>query len=577
MRKAGALGLGLVLAVVVSCPRVVRAMGAVVGPQEAPATMARLRTAVAVGDGRTTRWAQVTPVASESGLAWLVPLNPGARVDMASDAWLDALDASTVPVVLPPATPPSCVVPLSPDVAAPGTSPSSRSPRSWQLASSFATLSSFVSGAGLSIPAGLASEIATSFSSGQSVLALVYGPGSLPLRSLRIVDAGPADLPFTLSAQVGAPIDATVFTIGPSEERPSSAPLSVDPAKVQWLRDGESTYPSALSSLLAAWGGSRWVVQSAGVGGLFDAASVASGVTLPSVLEGYFTLAQKYGDTASDPSACTAAAGATATADASYQAACPSGSIATVPGPSPCSASTPSGAPVSPLACGTAIDGALAVATLSPSAIWVTRMAGLVTDSSAVDVALVDGGQAPQSPALAAQGYLGTCGGDDPDGGLFVDDMDAGWDDGGVDDAGYALEGDGGAGGGDGLGLGDGGLGAVEGAGVDEGTTTDTEDTSSSESAADAVDGCSGSSSTAEEDNSGGCGGDTSSTSSSSDSESNGCSGDTSSYTSDCSLASGAHTHGRRTRSPFPQGAIGLAVLLAGVRRMRRPSRSSSS
>ena len=92
-------------------------MGAVVGPANHPASIARARVAVAVADGRTTRWAQISPAPNTGGFAWLVPVEPGARVDLASDAWLDALDAATVPVVFPPAAP-TCLLDPPPQVLA---------------------------------------------------------------------------------------------------------------------------------------------------------------------------------------------------------------------------------------------------------------------------------------------------------------------------------------------------------------------------------------------------------------------------------------------------------------------------
>src|ERR1700761_8894042 len=78
------------------------AAGVAVGHVGEIVSLRSARVAVAVAPQRSTLWAQVSVSGASDGFAWILPLPPGARIDLASDAWLDALDSATSPVVLPP-------------------------------------------------------------------------------------------------------------------------------------------------------------------------------------------------------------------------------------------------------------------------------------------------------------------------------------------------------------------------------------------------------------------------------------------------------------------------------------------
>jgi hypothetical protein len=542
MNRADARAFGAVLAFAVFAPRGANAMGAVVGPPDAPAAIASARVAVAVAEGRTTRWVQILPAASASSFAWLVPLQPGARVDLTTDAWLDALDAATVPVIVPPSVTPSCDVSLTPEVIAASTSAAPENPSQSGLYPDLASLSSFVSALGFEVGGDLVKELENAFSSGEEILALVYADTSAPVRALRIVDTGPATLPFALTANAVAPVDVTAFVVSGSAEQAGSSPLALSTGSVVWLPSGESNYLAVVSSLLASAGGSQWLDTSAVQSVFFHSTLVDGGLLLPSVLSRYYALASKYGDTSAAPDACMTAAAATEDGTSRYAAACPAGGLVTLVGPNPCAGSS-GGTPVDPLVCGSVADAALAVATLTPSEVWVTRLTGIVTPASAADVALTSAGITSESPVVVASSFADPCGGASPDGGGW--EVDAGWDDGGGDDGG-ALGDDGGFWAG-----GDSGLVSDTAAATDAATSlSDGCDSSSDNSAGGGCDGDSSSS-----DDSAGCGG-----SSSSDSA-DGCSG-----SNDCTTA----RHRHRTRSPVSRFVMMAAVGMAVLRRVRR-------
>jgi hypothetical protein len=408
-----ARGVAVVAAVVavVSASRRAEAMGAVVGQEGEQVSLASVRLAVAVSPSRTTRWAQVTVQGANAGFVWLVPVRPGARVDLASDAWLDALDAATAPVILPPTASTECLVPLAPNSIAPSTSPVSGSPIETGLLFDVASVNTFVSGAGYAVPSELTATLDAAFASGVALAAFVYASAGLRAHTLRITDDGVASFPLGLSASSAGDVPVTSFVVGSTREAAGSWTLTVNPADVLWQADGQSTYLAVRSAEIEQGQGEGWLVEDTAQGLLFqDTPLPAVGGALPSVLGQYYTLASSYGDTANDPSVCTAAATATQSEASTYASACPAGALLVVPGMSPCVVNDPDAIAVDPLACGaSAEDAAIAVAALSPQSIWVTRLDGIVTPGSASEVPLA--AVAPVSiPAVMTAGdYASTC------------------------------------------------------------------------------------------------------------------------------------------------------------------------
>jgi hypothetical protein len=546
------LAVGFILAFL--APREVAGMGAVVGPSGQTISIANTRMAVAASPGRTLRWAQIRVTSASTGFGWLVPVLPGARVDLASDAWLDALDAATVPVVKPPKTDPSCAASLEPEVLAPMTSPSSRAPYDAVVALDADSLSSFVSRSGFDLPGGLASDLGEVFALGGAVLALVYGAGSLPVRTLRVIDDGPATLPFSLSGSPAGDVAVTAFAVAKESRQAGSSPLTVDAKALRWSLDGTSTYDTSTSSLLAGAGDLAWITQSSEPGPFFQRTTIDHALSLPSAIDDYYRLASAYGDTSADPAACSSVAETAESGSAPFAAACPSGALAVVPGASPCSASSPDSTPITALVCGGAVDAALAVGNLPPASVWITRVEGIVTASTAADVTLLAAGTSRVPVVLTAGGYSVDCspgtlpGSGAPEGGGWGDEGRYG--EGGSSGAGSASSwGDGG------ISSPTGDVGAAsDGCGSDTTTTSDpsSDDTSS--------DGCG--SDPSSDDGSSGCSGDSSSD------DAGGCSGSSpSDGMSDCSTT----RHRHRAKSPLSRGVLVSAFVLGLVRRLRQP------
>jgi hypothetical protein len=567
MHRVRVLTLAGVVAAAVLSPRGASAMGAVVGPSGSAIAISAVRIAIASVPGRTTRWAQISVNETSGAFVWLVPVSPGALIDLGSDAWIDALDAATTPVVLPPDALSDCDVLRAPQVVAPATSPSSLLPASTWIALDASTLTANLSTQGFAVPDTLTTGLTTVFSTGMAVLALEYSGGALPVHTLRIVDSGPPTLPFSLTGSSAGDVAVTAFVVAGGAEEAGSTSLVLNPAGVLWQNDGGSNYVSAIHALLAGDKGKGWFTESATPGILFEptVAAPGSAVTLPAVLDAYYALAKTYGDTTVDPASCVSAAEGTETDPSSYMAACPAGALAVVPGTSPCGAATPGQVPIVPLVCGTnAVDGALAVANLMPESLWVTRIVGLVTPTSAADVPLIAAAATTKNPIVSAAGYASDCAADAAsptgsfEGSSFGDD---GGDYG--DDAGRSGDEAGGGGqasGNDGAGS---GVTAVAVTATDPSAGDDTGSCDSDSSGSgDDSGGCSGN--TNSNDDSDGCSNHTSSN----DDSGGGCSNSNSGGNSDCSTS----RHGRRGKSPMSR-ALMLATLALGIarRHQRRP------
>ena len=251
------------------------------------------------------------------------------------------------------------------------------------------------------------------------MIASSYATASRPVRTLRIVDSGPPLLPFALTGAPDSTTQATAFVIASAGAAAGSSPLTLDPSRVVWVSDGLSTFADARADLLDPWQGARWLTESAAPGLFFDGAATGPGATLPAVVAQYFSLARAYGDATGNPTECATAALAGQGDSDPYVAACPVGTLGIVPGPSPCStdadaeASTGSdgGAPIDALLCGgSADDAALAVASLAAPGIWLSRIEGIVTQTSASDVPVSIAATPPSSPVVTASGYESICG-----------------------------------------------------------------------------------------------------------------------------------------------------------------------
>jgi hypothetical protein len=385
------------------------AMGAIVTSPPGDSSITDVRVAVSSTGTRTSRWVSLRVHGSATAFAWILPVKSSAFVDLASDAWLEALEDATSPRVVPPDAAPTCGaggVETDGDI----THAVTTAPDAVATAADEPTLAATLAGWGLPVTADLAPMLDAAAADGDSFVALRYSdvPPDTVTRTVRIVDAFPASIPLALTAGASTvAVTAYAFTTGPAEVG-TAPPLILSPALLVWGDDGTSTYAGVLDAVLTESPGA-WLIETAGPGLLFQGEPVPAGGAVPALTPAYFSRAWTYGDASGSPDECTAAATALATRTGAMAVACPAGSLLRVGAPS-CDESVGEGE-VSPdaLRCGGISDDlAMALSGVAPAAAWLTRARSVLAPATpGANAAL--GSAGPDAPPDAPVGPVVTC------------------------------------------------------------------------------------------------------------------------------------------------------------------------
>lgn len=389
------------------------AAGAVVGRGEQAPVVSGARMAVALTPGRTTRWMQVTVSGNQGGFLWLVPVAPGARVDRASDAWLDALDDATAPTILPPSAQPPCDAGVSVEQLGRAPAPPSSPVVGSGVALDPATLAALVAAGGGALSVAQAAAFAPVFQAGLDVVVLDFDATTsvAVTHTVQIVEGVPRSLDLPATGGGALYTEATVFVLASGRADIGPVPLTLDPAAILWGADGRSTYASRRTAALDAASGEAWLTDNAMADRLFASLQTPGAPDLPGVLHRYFELAAVAGDTSLDPASCDAVAATLSGDDGPLAALCPSGQLATAPGASPCFAAAADAGTAAALTCGPgATDAAFALAGLSPGVVWLTRSSGLLLPDRSLDPAVSVTSGAPVPAAVTAPGFDPSCG-----------------------------------------------------------------------------------------------------------------------------------------------------------------------
>jgi hypothetical protein len=391
-----------------------RAMGVVVtSPAGASATVS-LRVAVAGATGRTARWGSVEVRGSATEFAWIIPVRNGAFLDLASDAFFEALGTATSPRVVPPQATPPCGIAGGVEVAGDFTHTVTAAPGAAAVAADRPTLEAELAAWGLALTSDVVPALDAALASGQVLVALRFASPAAQVvtRTVRVVDDGAETLPLSLVTSGAAPVDVTAYAFerGAASLAAGTA-VALDPSTVLWNRDGTSTYGSARDALLGA-NPRAWLFETAGPDVVFDGAEVPGAAATPAFASAYFSLAAAYGDASGSPGRCAQDAASWASASSSVAAACPAGALARV-GLSTCIESVAQGeiAP-DPFRCGgISEDAAIALSGLSPGSTWITRMlTRIAPDSTGADGDVVPGQYVtPYGPVVTATTYSTGC------------------------------------------------------------------------------------------------------------------------------------------------------------------------
>jgi len=390
------------------------AMGAVISSPPGASSTVSVRTAVAGASGRTARWASVEVRGSATKFVWILPARTGAFVDLASDAWLEALAAATAPRVVPPNVAPPCGIPGGDEVDGDFTHTVTAAPEDVAVAGDRASLDALLAGWGLEVTRDVAPALDASLAAGDSLVALLYAAPSAHVvtRTVRIVDDSPESIALGLVGSSTSPIAVTAYAFAPGGVSLAAASaVAIDPASILWRSDGTSTYAGARDQLLVANPGA-WLFETGGHDTLFEASAVPGGDTVPALVSTYFFRASSYADATEAPSGCAQAASSWESSAATVASACPQGALAQV-GQAGCAEVIGAGQidPGSFRCGGVADDLAVALSGLAPSGTWVTRTLSTIAPSSfGQDVAVTPAATAPAyGPVVTASGYAEPC------------------------------------------------------------------------------------------------------------------------------------------------------------------------
>ncbi|MFO0738587.1 MAG: hypothetical protein U0270_22010 [Labilithrix sp.] len=331
----------------------------------APAVSVRM--AVALGpSGATTRWSEVTLPAGPA-VGWLVPIRPGATVEWAPNAWLDALDLASAPRVLVPRIAAPCALHQSFDLPPPWVRPANRLPAgAIALPATSADAEAWAEGHGLIIDAARLRALRALYTSGWRVAAVELFAFDRPRTSptLRATDDGGATAPLFIGAPA-AETAVTLMIVGAGHA--SIADMrEISDSALRWGAKG-SSYAELRQVTLGHEG---WLRESASHAALFDEVKVGVNASIRPVTTAYF-----------DDRTCAANVQSRGSATAPQDAA--------------------------HLTCGTRTDLALALARIAPADAVLTRLAGVLPAQEAAGVSIEVAAGTDRSPVRSAASFAG--------------------------------------------------------------------------------------------------------------------------------------------------------------------------
>ena len=242
------------------------------------------RMALSISTKQTVLWDQIRYSGDPAEFAWVLPVRAGAKLELSSDAFFTALDASTQPVVYAPQTYgggmgcglAGCSSAAADSAgAAPGAgqvqivSQSVVGPYETVTlrATDSGALRSWLKSHAFAIPDGIAPTIDAYVRESFDFLALRLRPncGERAMQPVRIVTPG-ADptLPLRMvAAGVGAHVGLTLYIISEGRYQPTNfAHAVVDRAKIRWDRVlNRSNYEKLTQELMAENEGRTWVAE----------------------------------------------------------------------------------------------------------------------------------------------------------------------------------------------------------------------------------------------------------------------------------------------------------------------------
>jgi hypothetical protein len=257
------------------------------------------RMAFSISPTQTVLWDQIRYAGDPREFAWVLPVRPGARVELSRDAWFAALDASTQPVIQGPAYSGQgygCALGGCGSSEAAGEGASSPGPGQVQLVSQSVigpyetvtlratdpnALENWLHQHGFAIPDAIQPTIDAYVSEGFDFIALRLRPdcGQKAMKPVRVVSPGAdTSLPLRMvAAGVGANVGVTLYVISEGRYEPQNFPVEkIDYTRLVWDRTlSRSNYEELSQEAMGKNGGRSWIVEAS------DRASLATGASTP--------------------------------------------------------------------------------------------------------------------------------------------------------------------------------------------------------------------------------------------------------------------------------------------------------
>ncbi|MGH7437109.1 MAG: DUF2330 domain-containing protein, partial [Polyangiaceae bacterium] len=238
------------------------------------------RMAFAITQAQTVLWDQIHYSGDPSEFAWVLPVKPGARIELSRDEFFAALDASTQPLVNYTATGPGCVLAGCSSAGSNGAGGSGTvQVLSQQVVGPYETvtlrstdpgaLASWLAMHQFALTPAIEPMIAQYISEGFDFIALRLRPqcGEQSMQPVRVVTPG-ADpsLPLRMvAAGVGAQVGIVLYVLGEGRWRPQNFDeVLFDDSKLTWdLANNISNYETLAQSLMAQNGGRSFLTEGA--------------------------------------------------------------------------------------------------------------------------------------------------------------------------------------------------------------------------------------------------------------------------------------------------------------------------
>jgi hypothetical protein len=412
--------------------RPAQACGGCFSPPRQVTVVTDHRMAFSVSQEQTVLWDQIEYSGQPQDFAWVLPVQPGAQVQLSHDAFFAALDAMSDPVITGPS--PQCGgrgdlgcasfasgAANSADFAAGGVDVVSQSVIGpYDTVTLHATdsdaLYDWLVANDYDIPDAIRPVIDAYVAGGFDFIALRLAPGQgvQAMQPVRVVSPGAGlTLPLRMvAAGVGDQVGITLYVIGEGRYESQNFPNAIfDDSKLRWLHaQGISNYEPLAEQIMQAADGRTWLTEFSASSSLVGEPSCGigstySGVSDPTLAGLYFSQCSCVTSTPSfdaGPDGPLDAAGPEdAGPDGPLDAAGPeagAADAATVDAETADTADADAAGPVLPAnACTSYDDLQVALVGMDPSTTWVTRMRAILPANALSEGDLVLAASATQT------------------------------------------------------------------------------------------------------------------------------------------------------------------------------------